>query len=201
MSRENLLAAYQTSWKDFPTTIRYRDAYLSYFNRADLVRTYHQRSYTDAATLADFRDRKELSFTLRLSDINPRHREAKVETVYVALVGAKTDDSSVIECVVEHPGVASVRNLTDGAEQTLYLRPKATIVNAANVAYNASNLTSPLQDPLNATRTTAFWGRGAATTWRIYLDPQELAWHPVDLSGLTQIQVLIGYQAFLGNLA
>ena len=43
----------------------------------------------------------------------------------------------------------------------------------------------------------SFWGRGMATTWRVTIEAEEMTRRQVDLSGLTAIDIEIGYDAFL----
>jgi hypothetical protein len=45
--------------------------------------------------------------------------------------------------------------------------------------------------------TLSFWGRGMATTWRVTIEAEEMTRRQVDLSGLTAIDIEIGYHAFL----
>jgi hypothetical protein len=81
----------------------------------------------------------------------------------------------------------------DGSVVTQYLRPHQTVVQARLQPLTPSDLNpDPRTDPLNASRTIAFWGRGVATKWRLAIDDPTVDW-----SALSKIQFGIGYMAFL----
>jgi hypothetical protein len=187
-SREEYIGAYQATWQGIPTLTVYRQQYLDYFTRAsgDLVRDVLKLSFNDPALIAELQSTRVLSLPIDLSAMPPNYVEAKAEVVYLALVGA---DEEIIPCVVEHAGI-SRQMRRDGSVVTQYLRPRTTVVQARNRALTASDLISPITDPLNAPRVIGFWGRGVATTWRLTIDG------PVDLSKLSQIECFVGYVAF-----
>ena len=187
-------AAYQAAWSNLPTVMDYRQQYLDYFANtpADFTRDIYQSQVTDAVTLAAFIQQRTLEFDIDLTDPALTGRaEAKAETVAVALIGPH-GSTTFVDCLVEHSGVSTQRKV-DGTLVTQYLRPHSTVVQIKFQALTPADLNAnPTADPLTAPRSIAFWGRGVATRWRITISDAN-----VDLSGLTEIQVGIGYTAFL----
>ena len=46
-------------------------------------------------------------------------------------------------------------------------------------------------------RDLSFWGRGVATAWNVSIEPDEMTRRQIDLSGLSAIEIEVGYEAFL----
>jgi hypothetical protein len=44
---------------------------------------------------------------------------------------------------------------------------------------------------------TGFFGRGAATTWRLALEPHEVATNSIDLGRLSEVLIGVAYRSFL----
>jgi hypothetical protein len=194
--RAELIAAYENSWQKFLGIATYADSYLSYFSSGNLVRDIHQLSFTDATVLANFKQTADLQFTVDLLDLPVNHFESKVEVVNVSLIGVNAR-TTVLPCTVEHAGKCALKK-RDGTEIDMFLHPHPTIVFSTGKPLGPDNLTPPLTDPLIGPRTIAFWGRGVATTWHLVLQQDDITKYAVDLAGLTEIQVWIGYQCFLG---
>jgi len=49
----------------------------------------------------------------------------------------------------------------------------------------------------NSPQDLSFWGRGVATMWQVSIEPDEMTRRQIDLSGLSAIEIEIGYEAFL----
>jgi hypothetical protein len=193
LMQEKYAAAYQATWSSVPDLIHYRQRYLDYFasSNTDFTRDIYVRSITDPAVLADFKQRRALSVSIDLADLQPGRAEAKAEVVAVALIGA-TSQSAIITCRVEHGGTGQQKK-RDGNIVIQYLRPHSTIVHCKLQPLAANDLIpDPRTDPLTAPRSIAFWGRAVATTWRLTVEEPT-----VDLSTVSAIQVGIGYVAFL----
>ena len=71
------------------------------------------------------------------------------------------------------------------------LMPREAVVQAARTPQEFVRIVSG-QDP-----STRFWGRGVASTWTLYLEPDEVTGNEVDLSQLQRIELVIGYRALL----
>src|SRR5262249_23929485 len=125
-----------------------------------------------------------------LEDLPSTRFEAKAAYVLLTLAGA-TAKIPAISALVEHGGVAGSR-MRDGSEQVQILRPRTTVVQTAKAGeVFAGGHVGDDPDDLS------FWGRGMATTWRVTIEAEEMTRRQVDLSGLTAIDIEIGYDAFL----
>jgi hypothetical protein len=147
-------------------------------------------SVTDPATLADFRTTQTLAVEVRLEDLPATRFEAKAAYVRLALVGA-TANIPAISALVEHGGEAG-STMRDGSKQVQLLRPRTTVVQTAKVGdvFAGAHVGDNPDD-------LSFWGRGMATTWQVTIEAEEMTRRQVDLSGLTAIDIEIGYDAFL----
>ena len=74
----------------------------------------------------------------------------------------------------------------------LILKPRVTVVQTAKsgITYTGVRIGASPDD-------LSFWGRGVAATWTIAIEPDEMTRREVDLSGLSAIELEIGYEAFL----
>lgn len=108
----------------------------------------------------------------------------------LALVGA-TASIPAISALVEHGGEAG-STMRDGAERVQLLRPRTTVVQTAKAGdvFAGAHVGDDPDD-------LSFWGRGMATTWRVTIEAEEMTRRQVDLSGLTAIDIELGYDAFL----
>src|SRR5262249_16923147 len=132
-----------------------------------------------------------LAVEVRLEDLPSTRFEAKATYVLLALVGA-TANIPAISALVEHGGEAG-STLRDGSKQVQILQPRTTVVQTAKTGdVFAGAHVGDDPDGLS------FWGRGVATTWRVTIEAEEVTRRHVDLSGLTAIDIEIGYDAFLG---
>jgi hypothetical protein len=50
--------------------------------------------------------------------------------------------------------------------------------------------------PLTAPQSLSFWGRGVAGLWNLYIPQSELDLNSPNLTGLSEIQIWVGYQFF-----
>ena len=186
-----LISKYENSWTTFADLIGYADRYHTYFSSGDLVHDLHRISFKDAQVLSDFRTKSKIRFTVRIEDLPTSRLEAKIDSVYVAFVGAKPK-SNFISAIVEHSGRYSEKK-RNGTVLDVALQPRREVVIAK---------IEPIQIPGNQVgdpQELEFWGKGVAASWYLYIEPSELTNNQVDLSGLTEIQVWIGYQSFLGR--
>ena len=186
-----LISKYEHSWTTFADLIGYADRYHTYFSSGDLVHDLHRISFKDAQVLSDFRTKSKIRFTVRIEDLPTSRLEAKVDSVYVAFVGAKPK-SNFISAIVEHSGRYSEQK-RNGTVLDVALQPRREVVIAK---------IEPLQirgNQVGDPQELEFWGKGVAASWYLYIEPTELTNNQVDLSGLTEIQVWIGYQSFLGR--
>ncbi len=184
-----LIGEYNQSWSSFADLIGYKKRFIEYSDSGNSVHDLHRISFKDAQVLSDFRTNPQLRFTVRIEDLPATRFEAKVDSVYVAFVGAKAK-SKVISAFIEHSGRSSERK-RNGTLVNLALQPRRDVVIAKIEPLQGTD--SPVGDP----QELEFWGKGVAASWHLYIEPIELTNNQVDLSELTEIQVWIGYQSFL----
>jgi hypothetical protein len=185
-----LTIAYQNSWSQFVKFIFLQQRFDRYFASGDFVHDIFRVTVTDKDTLDDFKASRNLTLLINRDELPSRRFETKVESVHISLVGANANSPS-ISCVVEHSG-RYTEFKRDGSRAELVLGPRAAVIQAA---------VSPLEFRGGVTgsdpQTLAFWGRGLATAWHLLIEPDEIASGQVDLSGVSKIEVQIGYAAFL----
>jgi hypothetical protein len=184
------IGAYKTSWGRFVGIINYRNSYDNYFVSGSKVDDKVFVSITDPGVLAQFRETQSLLLPINLADLPPTRFEAKAIYVLLALTGASANVPA-ISCLVEHAGRFSSRK-RDGSISGLVLRPRVTVVQTAKTGLTYTGVrigTNPSE--------LSFWGRGVATAWHVSIEPDEMARQQIDLSGLSAIEIEIGYEAFL----
>ena len=92
---------------------------------------------------------------------------------------------------MEHGGQFTTRS-DDGSIAGLILKPRTTVVQTAKSGITFTGVRIGANpDELS------FWGRGVAATWNISIEPDEMGRRQIDLSGLSSIEIEIGYEAFL----
>ena len=125
-----------------------------------------------------------------LADLPSTRFEATASYVLLSMVGASAQVPA-ISAIVEHGGLARSRR-KDGSEELLVLRPRRTVVQTARtpIAFSGARIGDEPMD-------LSFWGRGVAAAWRVQIEADEMTRRQVDLSGLTAIELEIGYQASL----
>ncbi len=153
-----------------------------------------RKSFTDPGILAEFKSLHDLPFWVPLEDLPPDHFEAKILGVAVSFVGAHSS-SGVISCELRHgprydsllrggtvtpPQFLQQRVATIPTASTTELQPPPVDLTGFSTAVQRPSL-----DPL--------YGRGVGGAWGLSISPFEIDHNAVDLSGLAQIQVWIGY--------
>jgi hypothetical protein len=185
-----LLEAYLASWQRLPDILVLRDRFKSYAASGQIAHDVPVYSISDPASLELLRKTNELSLVLDLGGLPPSRYEDKVESVFVALVGATTKNPGVT-CILEHGGQWTSRR-RDGTKTTQRLSPRRTAVLGATSRREADWLTFQRE------RTDAgFFGRGVATTWRLALERHEADTNAIDLEGMSEILVGVAYRSFL----
>jgi hypothetical protein len=188
----SLITRYKLSWARLSDFLDFRVAYDQYFSGSDWVVDYERITFQDAETIANFRERPALSFTVRANQIPESRLESHVEDVYVAFIGARSS-SGAISTVIQHSGRYFQRT-RDGGEINVVLRPRSAV---------ALGVTKPIEEAGLATMGTgsdaAFWGRGAAADWLLRIEESEMSHSGIDLTELTKIQVWIRYRAIIKN--
>ncbi len=185
-----LIGANLTSWNRFVGILGYRTAYDDYLAGGDRVMDKVFLTVDDTASIAQFKQAQLLEVVVDLDDLPATRFNATAAYVLVSLAGAQASVPA-ISTIVEHGGVSMTRS-RQGTDTVQVLQPHATVVQTARtpLGYSGAGIG---QDPSEL----SFWGRGVASRWRLRIEPDEMTRRGVDLSGLSQIQLEIGYQAFL----
>jgi hypothetical protein len=180
-----------SSWSDLilkPHAIR--ADYIDYFDQPHDQDTLRRSFKAADPQLSDLKTRHQFTFWIDASKVPAGHFDAKIKSVRLALVGASHPDGEV-SCELRHGGTYEQRR-RDNSIATQLLKPR--------VSTRPAKTTPLLPDeglgddpPLTAPRSLAFWGRGVGGDWQVTI-PQEQFDSGLDLSGLTEVQVWIGYQ-------
>ncbi|MFF8354118.1 hypothetical protein ACF063_11770 [Streptomyces chartreusis] len=149
----------------------------------------HYVTIDDPGWLAAFRQNLVLSVVVANGDLAGDRWEAKTTAAAVTLSGV-TAETPTFPVVVTH-GPRCTERLKDGTEVTQYLQPRSTFV---QVAVQEDTAAGAVATPVN-TRPTDFWRRSIATEWSLSIEADVAKARHVDLTGLTRIQLALGYIA------
>jgi hypothetical protein len=145
------------------------------------------KAVSDGDLLDEFRATHDVAIDVAIADQPQAHAKAKVEAVYVALVGAKAK-AFPVNVVVEHSGQC-IERVSERETTRLLMQPRTMTVLAGAAVTDLSGSTITSTHP-----TSAIWGRPAAATWRISIDGDELDRAGLDLAALERIDVQILYR-------
>ena len=193
MDAVDLIAAYTESWSRLIQPVRMVDDYLAYFSDNNQLDNDSRRfSFKDPGVLQNFRDTHDFEFSIQLGDLPGDHPDAKIQGVFVAFVGAASP-SGVISCEVRH-GDRYEQQRPDGSVFSQLLQPRTDTQLARTTRLEPANVSFESAPPLTAPQSLAFWGRGVAGLWSVAIPQSEFELDPPDLTGLSEIQVWVGYQ-------
>lgn len=178
-----------SSWANLLSPIDIQADYTSYFNQRHDQDSRRLSFKAADPQLSDLKTRHQFAFRIDASEVPAGHHDAKILSVRLALVGASSLVSE-ITCEVRHGGTYERRG-RDNEIKTLLLEPR--------VSHRTAKLTPLVADeglgddpPLTDPRSLAFWGRGVGGDWQVTI-PQGQFDSGLDLNGLTEVQVWIGY--------
>lgn len=191
-----LINAYTESFARLLQPTKMKADYEAFFSDHNNLDDDSQRlSFTDPDLLQNFRATRDFQFTMEVRQLPAAHFDAKVQSVFVAFVGA-TSQSGVISCEIRH-GDRYEEKQPDGTLVVQLLQPQTDTQQARTTRLVLANVSfaSPAP-PLTAPQSLSFWGRGVAGRWGLSIPQSELDLDPPDLTGLSEIQVWVGYQFF-----
>lgn len=163
------------------------DRFTTQFHDRDRKRLSFQNGGPELETL---RDTHSFSFRIDAATLPGSQSDAKVLGVRLALVGA-TSPAAEVTCEVRHGGAYETRR-SDGSISVTLLQPRVSNRDAKLDRLVADEGLGP--DPLlTEPQSLAFWGRGIGGEWQLSIPDHEFE-AGLDLSGLTEVQVWIGYQ-------
>jgi hypothetical protein len=183
-----LMTEYYASWESSNTWPDLLTKFNDYLGGAGMNRDKHRLSFKDPDVLDSFKRTRSLEFRVKLSDLLRNRYETKVETVYVAFVGARAT-TNAITALVAHSGRYSIRR-RDGSIRRLVLPPRVATCEASLRPLDAS--------PGGGTESDSdIWGHGLDASWSVHVEDQEANEKDLDLTQLTEIQVWMKYHCFL----
>lgn len=182
-----VVAAYQHEWVRVGTVLSYRERYDRYRASGTFVNDLHRVSLTTPSSLSVLEQTGVLEFTISVADLPPTRREARVQTAWVALVGASAAPAGM-PVILEHTGIDMVRLRTEETI-TRYLTPKRAAVQA-----KVESLPEPSGILGYVGPDAAFWGKGLAARWVLRIEPHVRS--GLNLSELAEVQVWFQYESF-----
>jgi hypothetical protein len=186
----DLVAELTTSWGQLLKPLEIQSDYVSYFDQAH-DQDRHRLSFTAGdPELSALKTRGRFSFRVDASGLAPDRADAKARSVRLALVGASHPNGEV-SCEVRHGGRYEQRR-ADGTIAVQLLEPRVS-TRPAKLTRLAADEGLGADPPLTAPQSLAFWGRGIGGDWEVSIPASRLN-SGLDLTGLTEIQVWIGYQ-------
>ncbi len=186
----DLLAELDASWGQLLDPVGIQRDYVSFFEKVH-DQDRHRLSFTAGdPELNALRATRRFSFRVEASGLPAGRADAKVTSVRLALVGASHPDGEV-SCEVRHGGRYEQRR-ADGTIAVQLLEPRVS-TRPAKLSRLAADEGLGADPPLTAPRSLAFWGRGIGGDWEVSIPGSRLA-SGLDLTGLIEIQVWIGYQ-------
>lgn len=187
-----LVAELIRAWGKLLDPIRLQQDYLDYFSLQH-DRDTLRLSFKGAQELESLRTRRRFSFSIDPADTTsiPANRfDAKIRSIRLALVGA-THPNGEITCEVRHGALYGQRR-RDGSIARQYLEPRIA-TRPAKLEPLAADEGLGEDPPLTAPRSLAFWGRGIGGTWELSIPDNQFNGQ-LDVSGVTMVQLWIGYQ-------
>jgi hypothetical protein len=182
------------SWANILAPLGLQTDYTSYFDQPH-DQDWLRLSFTATdPQLNNLQTRHQFTFWLDPSDVPAGRFDAKIKSLRLALVGA-VHPAGEISCEVSHSGLYLQRTRDDKGNAVI-----ATQLLQPRVSTRPAKTTPLLPDeglgddpPLSAPQSLAYWGRGIGGDWQLTI-PQDQFDSGLNLSGLTQVQVWIGYQ-------
>ncbi|MGB7963498.1 MAG: hypothetical protein WCF12_11155, partial [Propionicimonas sp.] len=167
-----------------------QDDYLEYFSQQHDPDTL-RLSFRGDRELNSLRTHHRFSFHIDPFDLPPNHFDAKIRSIRLAIVGASHPNGE-ISCEVRHGALYQQRR-RDGTITTQRLEPRIA-TRPAKLEPLAPDEGLGEDPPLTAPRSLAYWGRGIGGTWELSIRDDQFTNTLLDLSGVTWVQVWIGYQ-------
>lgn len=185
-----LIAKLQQSWLQLLEPITFQQRYTNYFEREHGQDRLRLSFTAQDPQFRELQSTRRCSFRIEASDIPADRADAKVIGVRLALVGA-SHPANGVSCEVRH----GARYEQRGEDGTIHVQDlKSLIGDRIAKTERLAGDEGLGSDPVPpAPGSLAFWGRGIGGDWQVSIAPSRLN-SELDLSGLTEIQVWIGYR-------
>ncbi|MFI0899054.1 hypothetical protein [Streptomyces sp. NPDC020983] len=183
-----------SSWGEILTLVDMQTDCTDYFD-GPLDADWLRRSFELAdPQVAELKSQHRFTFAIDpVADLPDDRVETKIKSIRLALVGASHPEDE-ISCEVRHEGKYQQRR-PDSSVTTQWLLPKVSTRSAKTEPLPPAEFGD--DSPLDAPKSLAFWGRGVGGGWQVTI-PQHEFDTGLNLDGLAQIQVWIGYQFLHG---
>lgn len=190
MKEVELLSKLQQTWLQLVEPIGIQQQYLSYFAKQHDLDVLRLSFTTNDPQFGELLNTRRLRFRVEATDIPVDRADAKVTGVRLALIGAKHPDNEV-SCDVRH-GAKYEQRREDG---TIDVQELKSLVNNRIARLQGLGGDEGLStDPAPpAVGSLAFWGRGIGGDWEVTIPGSRIN-ADLDLSGLTEVQVWLGYR-------
>jgi hypothetical protein len=185
-----LFAKLQQSWLQLLEPLGIQLRYTTYFDRPHDFDRLRLSFVPDDSQFGQLLSTRRFRFRVEPSDVPEGRADAKVTGVRVALVGAVHPDDEV-SCEVRHGSTYEQRR-DDGSIFAQHLQSLVSTRFALLRGLGGDEGLSTDPEP-PAVGSLAFWGRGIGGDWEVSVPGSQLN-SELDLSGLTEIQVWIGYR-------
>lgn len=185
-----LHAKLQQSWLQMLEPTGIKQQYLSFFDQPHDHDRLRLSFTADRPQFAQLLQTRRFGFRVEATDIPADRGDAKIVGVRIAFVGA-IHPANEVSCDVRH-GPAYGQRRKDG---TVMVQQLTSLVNNrfAKLQSLGGNEGSIVDPEPPAVGSLAFWGRGIGGDWTVSVPGRQLN-ADLDLSGLTEIQVWIGYR-------
>ncbi len=191
MKEPELVSKLHASWLQLLDPIGIQEQYLNYFDNPHDFDVLRLSFTADDPQFGELLKTRRLRFRVEATEIPVGRHDAKVVGVRLALVGATHPDNEV-PCDVRH-GARYEQRRADGKIDVQELKSLVNNRDAVLVSLGGDGGLSTDPAP-PAVGSLAFWGRGIGGDWEVTLPGSRLN-ADLDLSGLTKIQVWIGYRS------
>jgi hypothetical protein len=188
MDEPELVSLLHASWLQLFEPVRISQQYLSYFDRPNDHDRLRLAFTAEDPQFGALMSTRRFGFRVEASDIPAGRHDAKVTGVRVALVGASHPDHEV-SLDVRHGSTYEQRR-EDGTVDVQRL--KSLVNNRFAKLESLGGDGGPDPAPPDV-ESVAYWGRGIGGDWEVSIPGGRLN-SDLDLSGLTKIQVWIGYR-------
>lgn len=180
-----LISGYLMSWQSAPQIVTFANDYNQYNN---LLESQFQffNPLADPELLQTFIGSAALQFCIPQDWLLSGRSEAKVESVRIALLGA-TSAKPAFMVQLKHSGHSWILR-QDGSSVETFDPPRRATLQGVTAPATGSDT--------NAESLTAkYWGRSPIAEWELWIEPDVITSNSLDLSGLTGIEMRIGYRA------
>lgn len=190
MDEPELLSKLQQAWLLLLEPIGMQQQYLSYFAKQHDLDVLRLDFTADDPQFGELLSTRRFNFRVEANDIPIDRDDAKVTGVRLALVGASHPDNEV-SCDVRH-GAKYEQRRDDGKVDVQQLKSLVNnrIAKFVSLGGDGGLSTDPAPPDVGS---LAFWGRGIGGDWEVTIPGSRLN-ADLDLAGLTDVQVWIGYR-------